>query len=76
MFPMWLEAGFLCSVTLAHIHAFGNRKAGEVVGGQPSFLLEPLTPAALLPTMYEVVSEGGLIVASTAAAYFVKDGRH
>lgn len=26
--------------------------------------------------MYEVVSEGGLIVGSTAAAYIVKDGRH
>lgn len=73
---MWLETGFLCSLAFAHIHAFGNRKAEEVVAGQPSFLLEPLTPGALLPTMYEVVSEGGLIVASTTAVYFVKDGRH
>lgn len=76
VFPMWSVAGFLCSHALAHIHAFGNRKAEEVVGGQPSFLLWPLTPAALLPTMYEVVSEGGLIVGSTTAAYFMKDGGH
>lgn len=59
---MQLVGGFLCSLALAHIHAFRNRKAEEVVGEQSSFLLKPLTPAALLPTMYEVVSEGGLTV--------------
>lgn len=73
MFPMWLAAGCLCSLALAHMHAFGNRKAEEVVGGQPSFLVRPLTPAALLPTMYEVVSGGGLILGSTPAAWKMED---
>lgn len=61
---MWLVAGFLCSLGLAHIHSFRNRKAEEVVvgGSLPSLLPKPLTPAALQPTMYEVVSEGGRIV--------------
>lgn len=42
----------------------------------PSFLFRPLTPAALLHTVYEVVSKGRLIVVSTTAASFVKDGRY